>query len=206
MGGRPPPAASRVLTGPPLPKWARGLCSFHVEERSPAPTYQQKGAHPMATRQKISPFLYFNDQAEEAANFYVSLFPNSKVKEVVRMQGIPEVAPGKASIVTFELDGMEVIALNGGPAFTFTEAFSMLVHCDTQEEVDHLWDRLTADGGSPSRCGWLKDRWGLSWQIIPDVLIKLMSDKDRTRAKRVADAMMKMSKIDIAAIKRAHEG
>jgi predicted 3-demethylubiquinone-9 3-methyltransferase (glyoxalase superfamily) len=160
----------------------------------------------MATRQKVSPFLWFDDQAEEAANFYVSLFPNSKVKEVVRMPGIPDAAPGKATLVTFELDGVEVLALNGGPHFKPTEAFSMFVHCDSQEEVDRLWDKLIADGGSPSQCGWLKDRWGLSWQICPDILTKLMSDQDRTKAKRVADAMMKMGKIDIAALKRAYEG
>jgi predicted 3-demethylubiquinone-9 3-methyltransferase (glyoxalase superfamily) len=160
----------------------------------------------MATKQKISPFLWFNDQAEEAANFYVSLFPSSKVKEVVRLSGIPDAAPGKATLVTFELDGMEVIAMNGGPAFKPTEAFSMYVHCDTQEEVDHLWDKLIADGGAPSQCGWLKDRWGVSWQIQPDIMTTLMRDKDKTKARRVAEAMMKMSKIDIAAIKRAYEG
>jgi predicted 3-demethylubiquinone-9 3-methyltransferase (glyoxalase superfamily) len=160
----------------------------------------------MATKQKISPFLWFNDQAEEAANFYVSLFPNSRVKEVTRLLGIPEAAPGKASTVVFELDGVEVMALNGGPHFKFNEAFSLLVHCDSQEEVDRLWSKLIADGGEPSQCGWLKDRWGLSWQITPTILLKLMADKDAAKAKRVADAMMKMTKIDIATLKRAYEG
>ncbi len=160
----------------------------------------------MSTKQKISPFLWFNDQAEEAANFYVSLFPNSKVTEVVRLSGIDDAASGKPTLVIFELDGVEVIAMNGGPSITFTEAFSMYVHCDTQEEVDHLWDKLIANGGEPSRCGWLKDRWGLSWQIQPDVLTTLMRDKDKTKARRVAEAMFKMTKIDIAVIKRAHEG
>ena len=160
----------------------------------------------MAITQKISPFLWFKDSAEEAARFYVSLFPNSKVVEATRIEEIPGGIPGKATTVSFQLDGVEFIAFNGGPHFQFTEAVSLWVHCDGQDEVDRLWDALIADGGAPSQCGWLKDRYGLSWQIVPDVMIKLMADKDRAKGKRVMEAMLKMTKIDIAAIKRAYEG
>src|SRR5687768_15098744 len=159
----------------------------------------------MATQQKIKTFLWFNDNAEEAVNFYVSIFRNSKVVNVARYG---EAGPGpKGSVMTctFRLEGQEFIALNGGPHFKFTEAISLFVTCETQEEVDDLWKKLTADGGAPSKCGWLKDKFGLSWQIIPSTLMELMADKDPEKSKRVMQAMLKMSKIDIKALKKAYE-
>jgi predicted 3-demethylubiquinone-9 3-methyltransferase (glyoxalase superfamily) len=144
----------------------------------------------------ITPFLWFDGQAEEAMNFYLSIFPNSKVLSV--MPG-PD---GKPMSVSFELDGQRFHALNGGPQFSFTPAISLFVSCETQAEVDALWERLS-DGGSPERCGWLRDRYGLSWQIIPTALGRLMSDPDRARAGRVMNAMLQMDKFDIAALERA---
>jgi predicted 3-demethylubiquinone-9 3-methyltransferase (glyoxalase superfamily) len=154
--------------------------------------------------QKITPFLWFDDQAEEAMHFYTSIFKNSKVGTVSRY---PEGAPGPAGKVmsaTFQLEGQEFMALNGGPLFKFTEAISLFVNCETQEEVDALWAKLSA-GGKESQCGWLKDKFGLSWQIIPTALGKMLGDPDRERAKRVMQAMLKMKKIDIAGLKRAYD-
>ena len=156
--------------------------------------------------QKISPFLWFDSNAEEAMALYVSLFANSRIVEVTRYG---DAGPGPSGTVmtgVFELEGQRFIALNGGPMYKFTEAFSLVVDCETQEEVDRLWDRLIAGGGEPSQCGWLKDRFGLSWQIIPGVLPKLLTDKDGAAAGRAMQAMLKMTKIDIAALKRAFEG
>jgi predicted 3-demethylubiquinone-9 3-methyltransferase (glyoxalase superfamily) len=147
--------------------------------------------------QKITPFLWFDNNAEEAVNFYASIFKSAKVQNVNRVGG-------KAMTVTFELEGQRFIALNGGPLFKFTEAFSMFVNCETQEEVDELWEKLS-QGGSKSRCGWLKDKFGLSWQIIPTALMQLMSDPDPERSSAVFQAMMKMDKIVIADLKKAHE-
>ena len=155
--------------------------------------------------QKITPFLWFDHQAEEAANFYVSIFKNSKILGVSRYG---EAGPGSAGTVltvTFELDGQEFTALNGGPHFTFTEAISLFVNCETQQEVDELWAKLTA-GGAESMCGWLKDKYGLSWQIVPRVLLELMQDKDPVKARRVTEAMLQMRKIDIAKLQQAYEG
>lgn len=155
---------------------------------------------------RVSPFLWFDDQAEQAAEFYVSLFPNSRVLEVRRF---PSDAPGQAAGVTtvrFELDGVEVQALNGGPLFPFTEAFSFAVSVDDQEELDRLWDALIADGGSPGQCGWLKDRWGLSWQIVPTALDELVADPDPGRSQRAIQAMLAMGKLDIAALRAAADG
>ena len=155
--------------------------------------------------QKIGPCLWFDDQAEEAANFYVSIFKNSKILGVSHYG---EAGPGPAGTVltvTFELDGQEFTALNGGPYFTFTEAISLFVNCETQQEVDELWAKLTA-GGEESMCGWLKDKYGLSWQIVPTVLLELMQDKDPLKAKRVTEAMLQMRKIDIAKLQEAYEG
>ena len=149
---------------------------------------------------KITPFLWFDGNAEEAMNFYVSIFKHSKVGTVSR-QG----ENGPVFSVTFELDGQEFFALNGGPHFKFTEAISFYVDCDTQEEVDRLWNAL-CEGGEPQRCGWLKDKFGLSWQIVPSVLNKLMRDKDPAKANRVMQAMMKMVKLDIAALQAAYDG
>ena len=152
--------------------------------------------------QKITPFLWFDTQAEEAAKFYTSIFPNSRI---VTMARYGEAGPGpKGSVMTvvFELDGQRLIALNGGPQFKFTEAISLSVDCKTQEEVDHYWTRLS-QGGQESMCGWLKDRYGLSWQVNPTLLGELLADPDPKKAKRVMEAMLKMKKIDIAALKRA---
>jgi predicted 3-demethylubiquinone-9 3-methyltransferase (glyoxalase superfamily) len=147
---------------------------------------------------KITPFLWFDNNAEEAASFYVSIFKSAKVLNVNRMQG-------KVLTVTFEIEGQRFMALNGGPLFNFTEAFSIFVSCETQEEVDNYWNRLL-EGGTPSRCGWLKDKFGLSWQIIPTALMQLMGDPDPKKSNAVFQAMMKMDKIVIADLKKAHEG
>jgi predicted 3-demethylubiquinone-9 3-methyltransferase (glyoxalase superfamily) len=147
---------------------------------------------------KITPFLWFNDQAEEAMNHYISIFKNGKAVGVHRVDG-------KVLAVTFELDGQRIMGLNGGPQFKFTEAVSLFVDCETQQEVDELWEKLCA-GGEPGRCGWLKDKYGLSWQIIPKALMKLMSDPDPEKSQAVMRAMFKMSKIIIADLQRAYEG
>lgn len=156
--------------------------------------------------QKIVTYLWFDSQAEEAANLYTSLFADSKVTEVSRYG---EAGPGPAGtvmVVHFQLAGQEFIALNGGPQFKFNEAVSLYVNCETQEEVDDLWGKLTADGGEEQPCGWLKDKYGLSWQIIPTALPELLNDPDPARAKRVMEAMFQMTKIDIATLKAARAG
>ena len=156
--------------------------------------------------QKITPFLWYDDKAEEAANFYVSIFKNSKVLSLTRYG---EAGPGpKGSVLTaaFELEGQKFVALNGGPHFKFTEAVSFVVNCATQEEVDYFWEKLLDGGGKESQCGWLKDKYGLSWQIVPTVLPELLQDKDPEKANRVMQAMMKMIKIDIETLKRAAGG
>jgi predicted 3-demethylubiquinone-9 3-methyltransferase (glyoxalase superfamily) len=159
--------------------------------------------------QKITPFLWFDNQAEEAANFYVSVFSNSKIMSVARYGDEAAKASGrpKGSIMTigFELDGQHFTALNGGPVFKFTEAISFVAHCKTQKEVDHLWEKLS-QGGEESRCGWLKDKYGVSWQVVPDALIKLLQDKDPAKSRRVMQAMLQMSKIDIKILEQAHAG
>ena len=157
----------------------------------------------MPIKQRITPFLWFDGQAEEAANFYVSIFPNSKVGSTSRYG---EAGPGpKGSVMTiaFDLDGLSFTALNGGPMFKFTEAISLVVHCETQAEVDHYWDNLSA-GGQQVQCGWLKDKYGLSWQIVPNALMELVQDKDPAKSQRVMAAMMQMKKIDIAGLKAAY--
>src|SRR6266481_4217263 len=154
--------------------------------------------------QKIAPFLWFNDQAEEAMNFYVSIFKNSKVLSVTRYGDAGPGPKGTVMSATFQLEGQDFFALNGGPQFTFTPAISLFVNCETQQEVDELWDRLS-DGGKKERCGWLKDKYGLSWQIIPSVLGKLTGDKDPAKAGRVLQAMLQMDKIDIGGLQRAYD-
>jgi predicted 3-demethylubiquinone-9 3-methyltransferase (glyoxalase superfamily) len=149
--------------------------------------------------QKITPFLWFDDQAEEAMNFYVSVFPDSKIGDVTRHDG-------KVMTASFQLAGQEFMVLNGGPRFKFNEAISFFVKCATQEEVDRLWAELTADGGEESMCGWLKDKYGLSWQIIPDALGEMLSDRDGEKAGRAMQAMLQMRKIDVAGLRRAFEG
>jgi predicted 3-demethylubiquinone-9 3-methyltransferase (glyoxalase superfamily) len=154
--------------------------------------------------QKITPFLWFDDKAEEAMNFYVSIFKNSKAGKVTRYPAGGPGEKGKVMSVTFELDGQEFYGLNGGPLFKFTEAVSFFVNCETQPEVDELWEKLSA-GGRESRCGWLKDKYGLSWQIIPSILGRLLGDKDPEKSKRVMQAMMQMVKIDIKGLQKAYD-
>jgi predicted 3-demethylubiquinone-9 3-methyltransferase (glyoxalase superfamily) len=156
--------------------------------------------------QKITPFLWFDNQAEEAANFYVSIFKNSKILNVARYGDSGPGPKGAVMMVTFQLEGQQFMALNGGPAYHFTEAISLFVNCETQQEVDDLWNKLTADGGKEIQCGWLKDKYGLAWQIIPAVLMKLMSDPDRVKADRVFQAMLRMTKIDIRKLQEAYDG
>jgi predicted 3-demethylubiquinone-9 3-methyltransferase (glyoxalase superfamily) len=158
--------------------------------------------------QKITPFLWFDDKAEEAANFYVSLFKNSKIDGIARYGEEGAKASGRPAgtvmTVEFQLDGQEFIALNGGPHFKFSEAISFVVNCKTQEEVDEFWEKLSA-GGEKSRCGWLKDKYGLSWQIVPTVLGEMMKDKDAAKSRRVMKSMLQMDKLDIKTLKQAYE-
>jgi predicted 3-demethylubiquinone-9 3-methyltransferase (glyoxalase superfamily) len=155
--------------------------------------------------QKITPFLWFDTQAEEAANYYVSSFANSRILMVARYGEAGPGPKGTVMTVSFEINGQQFTAINGGPQFTFSEAISFVVSCETQAEIDALWERLSA-GGKESRCGWLKDRYGLSWQLVPTVLPELLGDKDSAKAQRAMQAMLKMGKLDIAALKRAHQG
>jgi predicted 3-demethylubiquinone-9 3-methyltransferase (glyoxalase superfamily) len=159
----------------------------------------------MSTKQKITPFLWFNDIAEEATKFYTSIFRNSKTLNVARYGDAGPGPKGTVMSITFQLEGQEFMALNGGPQFKFTEALSLFVNCATQEEVDDLWAKLSA-GGEPGPCGWLKDKFGLSWQIIPGVLGEMLQDKDPQKSKRTMEAMLQMSKIDIKRLKQAYEG
>jgi len=155
--------------------------------------------------QKVRTFLWFDDKAEEAAKFYVSIFKNSRI---LSGAGAGDGEPGETEpvmVVTFELDGVEFLALNGGPTFKFTEAISLFVNCESQEEVDKLWEKLS-EGGEKSRCGWLKDKYGLSWQIIPSLLGELMQDEDDEKSGRVMQAMLKMGKIDMQGLQAAYDG
>jgi len=155
--------------------------------------------------QKIRPCLWFDGNAEEAVNFYVSVFKNSKILDVARAGDVGPWPKGSVAVMTFQLEGQEFMALNGGPQFKFTEAISLLVSCETQAEVDALWAKLGA-GGKEIECGWLKDRYGLAWQIVPRILGEMMLDRDRVRSDRVMKAMMGMVKLDIAGLKRAYDG
>jgi predicted 3-demethylubiquinone-9 3-methyltransferase (glyoxalase superfamily) len=155
--------------------------------------------------QRISPFLWFDGKAEEAINFYISIFKNSKIESISRYG---EEGPGPKGAVmsgTFQLDGQQFMALNGGPQFTFSPAISFFVNCETQQEVDELWEKLS-EGGEKHRCGWLKDKYGVSWQIIPTVLGKLLQDKDAEKSGKVMKAMLQMDKIDIEMLKQAYDG
>jgi predicted 3-demethylubiquinone-9 3-methyltransferase (glyoxalase superfamily) len=155
--------------------------------------------------QKITPFLWFDNQAEEAMNFYTSIFKKAKIGNVSRYgEGGPG-PKGSVMVASFELDGMHFTALNGGPQFKFTEAISFYVSCESQDEVDHYWDKLS-EGGQTQRCGWLKDKFGVSWQIIPSALPKLMGDPDRAKAGRVMQAMLQMKKIEVAKLQQAYDG
>ncbi len=156
--------------------------------------------------QKITPFLWFDDRAEEAMKFYTSIFKNSKIVSVRNYGEAGPGTPGTVMTGEFELDGQRFMALNGGPEFKFTPAISFFVNCETQEEVDELWEKLTAGGGQPGPCGWLTDKFGVSWQIVPTALGRLMGDPDAEKARRVTEAMLKMGKLDIAGLERAYAG
>jgi predicted 3-demethylubiquinone-9 3-methyltransferase (glyoxalase superfamily) len=165
----------------------------------------------MQISQKISPCLWFDNQAEQAANFYISIFKKSKIIQISRYgevgQEVHGRAPGSVMTVAFELDGQAFTALNGGPIFKFNEAISFQIYCDTQQEVDHYWDKLSA-GGDPKaqQCGWLKDKYGLSWQVVPRILIDMITDPDSRKSERVFGAMLQMKKIDIEKLKKAYAG
>lgn len=165
----------------------------------------------MSITTRIRPCLWFDDQGEEAANFYVSIFPNSRIVSTLRYgqagHEIHQRPAGSVMTVTFELDGLPFTALNGGPVFTFNEAVSLEVHCDTQEEIDYYWDRL-GEGGDPraQQCGWLKDRFGLAWQVVPRAMDEMMADTGSPEAERVMSAMLRMKKLDIAELRRAYAG
>jgi two-component system sensor histidine kinase QseC len=156
--------------------------------------------------QKISPSLWFNDNAQEAIDFYLTVFKQGKI---VNSSYYGENAPlpkGTLLAATFQLEGLEFVAINGGPVFSFTEAISFTINCKTQEEVDYYWEKLTADGGKESQCGWLKDKFGLSWQVVPTILNRLIADSDKEKAGRAMQAMMKMKKIDISVLEKAYKG
>jgi predicted 3-demethylubiquinone-9 3-methyltransferase (glyoxalase superfamily) len=156
--------------------------------------------------QKITPFLWFDNQAEEAVNFYTSVFKNSKMGNIARYGDAGPGPKGSVMTASFQLEGQEFIALNGGPHFKFTEAVSFVVNCETQEEIDYYWNKLISGGGQESQCGWLKDKFGLSWQIVPTMISKLLSDKDAKRSQRVMQALMPMKKLIIADLEKAAEG
>ena len=155
--------------------------------------------------QKITPFLWFDGNAEEAINFYVAIFKNSKILSVARYGNAGPGPKGTVMTAAFQLDGQEFVALNGGPQFKFTEAISFWVRCETQEEIDEMWEKLSA-GGAKSRCGWLKDKYGVSWQVVPPILGEMLQDKDAEKSQRVMAAMMQMDKIDISLLRKAYEG
>jgi predicted 3-demethylubiquinone-9 3-methyltransferase (glyoxalase superfamily) len=155
--------------------------------------------------QKITPFLWFDDNAEEAVNFYTSVFKNSKVGDISRYGDAGPGPKGSVMVITFELDGQQFMALNGGPRFKFTEAISFVVNCKDQKEVDEYWDRLS-EGGQKVQCGWLKDKFGLSWQVVPTILGELMKEEDPAKRERVMKAMLQMVKLDGDGLKRAAEG
>lgn len=159
----------------------------------------------LMARRKITPFLWFDNQAEEAAGFYVSLFQDSRVGQVTRYGEAGPGPPGQAMTVEFQLAGVAFIALNGGPHFKLNEAFSMSIDCEDQAEVDALWEKLTA-GGAPSQCGWLTDKYGLSWQVVPSILPRLLSDADPKKSQRVMQAMLQMTKIEISKLQQAYDG
>jgi len=163
----------------------------------------------MTISQRISPCLWFDDQAETAAKFYTGIFKNSKITQIARYTEVGKEhhhkPPGSVMTVAFELDGLPFTALNGGPIFKFNEAISLQIYCDNQEEVDHYWSKLTA-GGQEQPCGWLKDRFGVSWQVVPKELIEMMTDPDAEKAKRATQAMFRMKKIDVPAVRRAYAG
>jgi predicted 3-demethylubiquinone-9 3-methyltransferase (glyoxalase superfamily) len=159
-----------------------------------------------SSKARITPMLWFDKDAEEAAKFYTSIFPNSRITDITRYTEVGPGPAGSVMVVAFELDGQPFTGLNGGPLFPFTEAISLVVNCDGQKEVDYYWDKLTGSGGKPVQCGWLKDRFGVSWQVVPTQAIEMFTDSDKTKATRAYEAVMKMVKIDLAAMRRAFEG
>jgi predicted 3-demethylubiquinone-9 3-methyltransferase (glyoxalase superfamily) len=167
---------------------------------------QDPAAPAMKKPQKITTFLWYDDDAEEAIRFYCSIFEDSKVLAETRWGEGGPVPKGTLMSARFQLAGQEFMALNGGPAFRFNEAISLFVHCNTQREIDELWEKLTSGGGEPGQCGWLKDKYGLSWQVVPGTLVEMLGDKDPTRARRVSDAMMQMGKLDLARLEQAYDG
>lgn len=168
-------------------------------------TAQSRSERTAPRTQKITTFLWFDNNAEEAVNFYVSIFKNSRVLATTRYGEIGPGPKGTVMTIAFQLDGQEFTALNGGPQFKFTEAVSLVVHCNTQEEVDYFWEKLS-EGGEKVECGWLKDKFGLAWQITPDVLLELLEQSDEQKSQRVMKAMMQMKKLDIKGLKQAAEG
>ncbi len=160
--------------------------------------------------QKITPFLWFDGQAEDAVNFYASVFKNSKILRILRYteEAAEKTGHPVGSVLTieFEIESQKFVALNGGPLFKFNESVSFVINCETQEEVDYFWEKLTADGGEESQCGWLKDKFGVSWQVTPTVLIDMLHDKDPEKAERVMNAMLEMQKIEIPKLKAAYDG
>jgi predicted 3-demethylubiquinone-9 3-methyltransferase (glyoxalase superfamily) len=156
--------------------------------------------------QRIVPCLWFDGNGEEALKFYSAIFPNSRVTDTLLWGDVNPAKKGSLLTATFELDGQAFMVLNGGPEYKFTPAISMYVRCETQAEVDHYWDKLLEGGGQPVQCGWLTDRFGVSWQVAPDEIIRMFQDKDRAKAKRAMEAMMKMVKLDIATVKKAFDG
>jgi predicted 3-demethylubiquinone-9 3-methyltransferase (glyoxalase superfamily) len=161
------------------------------------------------TKQRIMPCLWFDTEAEDAAGFYCSVFKDSRINQISRYgeEGFDKHGkqPGSVMVVAFELEGQKFVALNGGPQFNFSEAVSFQIHCETQKEVDYFWDKLT-DGGEEGPCGWLKDKFGLSWQVVPTTLIEMVSDRDPAKVQRVTKAFLQMKKFDISALQRAFEG
>jgi predicted 3-demethylubiquinone-9 3-methyltransferase (glyoxalase superfamily) len=164
-----------------------------------------RGERSQPVPQKITTFLWFDNNAEEAANFYCSVFKNSKVGDVSRYGDAGPGPKGTVMTIDFEIDGQQFTALNGGPQFKFTEAISLVVHCDTQEEIDYYWEKLS-EGGQKVECGWLKDKYGLAWQIVPDLLLELIKDKNQQKVDRVMKAMMQMKKLEIEGLKKAAAG
>lgn len=154
--------------------------------------------------QKITPFLWYDNNAEEAVSLYISVFKNSKITDITRYGDAGPGPKGSVMTIAFQLEGQDFIALNGGPMFKFTGAISLSVDCKTQQEVDELWEKLSA-GGQPGQCGWLKDKFGLSWQIVPSALVEMLQDQDAEKSNRVMQAMMQMRKIDVASLRRAYE-
>lgn len=173
---------------------------------TPSCPAQQNPAAAMTHEPKITPFLWFDQNAEAAIRFYQGIFPQVRVLAEHRWGEGGFGPKGTLMTATFELGGREFVAMNGGPLYRFNESFSLLVHCETQAEVDTYWQELTADGGKPGQCGWLKDKFGMSWQVVPTVLLEMLQDQDAVKASRVAQAMQKMTKLDIATLRQAHAG